>query len=728
MSNLPSTAVLHVPAMDCPEEFSLIEKGLARVAGVSELHANYVDRTVYVKFVAGQLSPERLAAEITLIGFSATCRGAAEQQSVRDSLDRTRQARRWATAAGGALLLAAFAAWFVPGSVGAVGSQALAVASTIASSVFVAQAAWRAVRLRALDMHVLMCLATVGGVATGNALEAATAMFLFGVSLFLEGYSLGRARKAVQSVLELSPPTAHRLTAAGAEDVAPDRLVPGDVVRVRPGERIPVDGVVVSGNSAVNQAPITGESLPIDKAPGDAVFAGALCVAGSLDVRATTSAAENTLTRIARLVEQAHATRSPTQRFVDEFARRYTPAIIALAIGLALGPPLIARGGVEWAAAAPASEWLHRALVMLVIACPCALVLSTPVTIVCGLFQAARRGIVIKGGEHLEAAGRITHVAFDKTGTLTTGDFCVTDVTPLAHLAPNEALAVAAAMEQHSVHPLAQAIVAEARRRGLQLPAAVEFQSRPGIGVFGVVDGQRCAVGGAALLRQLGVSPPTTEPRSANQVQQAAPEQHSGQFLVVGQTPAARFQLTDAPRPEAAKALAALRQLGVRRLTMLTGDQPAVAEHLMDQLKIDDYQAGLLPEEKVTQVQALSRAGDLAMVGDGVNDAPALAAARLGIALGSQASGTALETADVVVMTPDLRRVPELLALGRRCRQLLRQNIVLALGIKLAVLLLAAGGWASMWLAVGADVGASLLVIFNGMRILEPAGEGATKR
>lgn len=717
MPALINSAVLHVPAMDCPEEFVLIQRGLAQVAGVKQLHANYLDRTVHVRFDADRTSAQRLADQITRIGFPATCSKGAGAQAVRDSLDRTRRGRMLATVVGGALLALALAVRWVAGAASGA-SEALAIIATAASSLYVAQAAWRALRLRALDMHVLMCLAAMGGVLTGNALEAATAMFLFGVSLFLEGYSLGRARRAVRSVLELSPPAAHRLTAAGAEYVAPDQLQPGDVVRVRPGERIPVDGVVIAGGSAVNQAPITGESLPIDRRAGDEVFAGALCVEGSLDIRASTSAAQNTLARIARLVEQAHASRSPTQRFVDEFARRYTPAIIALAICLAVVPPLLAQAGVAWAAAASASQWLHRALVTLVIACPCALVLSTPITIVCGLYQAARRGIVIKGGEHLESAGRITRLALDKTGTLTTGQLQVVGVQAQDGISPDDVLRLAAALEQHSVHPIAQAILAQARRRGLSWPNAEDFQSRPGVGVFGAIAGKRYALGGAALAAELRVDADNGEPQSHT----AHPAGANCELLFIAQRSLlARIHLADAERPEARQALRQLRSLGIEQIVMLTGDQQSVAQRLAADLALDGFHAGLLPEAKLALVHEFARQGEWAMVGDGVNDAPALAAARLGVALGSQASAAALETADVVMMTPDLRRLPELFSLGRRCRQLLRQNIALALAIKLAVLILAAAGWASMWLAVGADVGASLLVIFNGMRILAPA-------
>jgi Cd2+/Zn2+-exporting ATPase len=601
------------------------------------------------------------------------------------------------------------------------GAGVLAIVATLVAGVPVARAGWRAVRLRVLDMNALMTIAAAGGMATGESLEAATAVCLFGVSLWLERYSLGRTRHAVGTLAALAPQVAHCQVGETLVNKHPDELVVGDVVLVRPGERIPIDGQVVNGASSVNEAPITGESMPVDKASGMRVFAGSLNGEGSLTLEVAAPAAESTLAGIQRLVDEAHADRSPTSRFIDRFASWYTPVVIVLALLAAIVPTALGYDG-----------WVHRALVLLVIACPCALVIATPVTIVCGLYHAARRGILIKGGEHLEAAAAIRCLAIDKTGTLTRGELDVVDVlvreTDSGTVSTQyDVLRIAAALERHSEHPLAKAIRRAtdlAADRNSAVAVAVErFEARRGFGVRGDIDGVTHLVGNAALFEssaQLGEN----DGRFIGQM--------SGQSdrvcVFVGTTKRLLgvILLEDELRPEASDVVVDLKTLGVDPIVVLTGDRAELATSLGDALGLDDVRADLLPAEKLDAVRELARTHEsMAMIGDGVNDAPALAAVRLGIAFGGAASATAIESADVVIIAPSLRRVAELLRLGRRCRRLLWQNIVAALAIKAVVLALAIMGVATMWMAVAADVGASLLVISNGMRLLRAKDRGA---
>ncbi|HVX63832.1 MAG TPA: cation-translocating P-type ATPase [Pirellulales bacterium] len=722
-----ASATFEVPALDCPEELSVIRKGLSRVDGVGELHPDYLNRRLRIEFDADRLDPSRIARRIQEIGFSAQW---LTSEAGGGAAASGLSAVRWTTLAGGALLLAAFGAYWLPGAAPA-WSAGLAIFSALVAGSSVARAAWRAVRIGAIDMNALMTLAAVGAIATGDYFEAATAMFLFGVSLWLESFSLRRARNAVRSLVELTPLTAHRFEQGEARDVPAAELQPGDRVLVKPGERIPVDGRVESGASAVDQAPITGESVPAEKSPGDAVFAGTINGEGALEVLAERTGGQSTLAQIARLVDQAQQSRSPTERFVDRFARRYTPAVIALALLIAVFPPIVAQWDVSWATAYTPWQWLHRGLVLLVIACPCALVISTPVTIVCGLHFGARRGLLIKGGQYLEQAGRIDSIAFDKTGTVTSGELEVLRVIAAPDVEDDQVLRVAAALESRSEHPAAQALLSAARSRGLAWEEPAEVSALRGVGVEGRYDGQTYYVGSPRLFRERGLPGAPSDgqlpPELLAQWPADLPRDTPATFALVGSSERllGGVLLVDRPRDGAAEAIADLKRLGVHPIVMLTGDRQTVARHVAAELHIDEVHAELLPADKV---QAVRRLADehprLAMVGDGVNDAPALAAAAVGIAFGSHASDVALETADVVVMSPRLEKVGELLRLGRRCRRILAQNIALALTIKAAVLLLAVAGpedLAKLWLAVAADVGASLLVISNGMRLVSGA-------
>jgi Cd2+/Zn2+-exporting ATPase len=712
-----TTTRLRVPALDCPEELSLIEKGLRRFRGVVDLAPDYLNRRLVVEHDA-QLDGASIAAEIRRLGFAAELMPPASAGQAAAPPLRIRRG----TPIGALLLLVGFVARLT--FVNPIAGNCFAIAATLIAGSNVARAGLRALRLRAMDMNVLMTLAAVGALASGDFFEAATAMVLFGVSLWLESYSLGRAQRAVRSLVELVPPRAHRFEGESLADVDAAMLAAGDRVLVKPGERVPVDGQVEQGASAVNQAPITGEAMPVEKQPGDAVYAGSVNGEGALVVKAGRPAAESTVAHIARLVEEAQRTRSPTERFVDRFARYYTPAVISLAVALATVPRAASWWMASWALAEPPGEWFHRALVLLVIACPCALVISTPVTIVCGLHAAARHGVLVKGGEFLERVGKVGAIAFDKTGTLTEGIAQVTRVVAAPGVSDNELLSVAAAVESRSEHPLALAVVSAARHRQVSWKSADEVAALRGLGVRGRIDGKTWYVGNAALFSQPPLGGDGHAHPAAEQPFKALFSETGATIVLAGGE--RRFLgalvIEDRPRADAPAALAELRRLGIRRLMLLSGDRKAAVRQVAKDLGIEEYHADLLPQEKVDQIRALSLTHPrLAMVGDGVNDAPALAASWLGIAFGSQASDTALETADVVVLSAQMSLLPRLVRLGRQTRAILTENIALALGIKAVVLLAAVAGpheVARLWLAVAADVGATLLVVANGMRLL----------
>lgn len=716
-----------IEALHCADEFALIQAALSSSDGIVEISPNYVSRTLRVTYSPDETSASNVRQQLRDIGFPPT----AESSSTGEPAPASHSAKLRLTTVFSGFLLAVGLLGHLFAST-AFWPVCLAIAATLLAGWPVVLAAWRAIRVRRIDMNVLMSMAAAGALATGQWFEAATAMFLFGVAIWLESYSMGRAHRAVRSLVNLTPPVAHRILPqagnnlqvfgqseqqADVEDVPVEQLSIGDQILVKPGERIGVDGVVWSGQSAVDQAPITGESVPVDKGEGDWVYAGSLNGNGLLVIQNERSANDTTLAQVRRLIEQAEAARSPTQRFVDRFAARYTPAVIALAVCLAIVPPLLATLNSPWPAEADFLEWFHRGLVLLVIACPCALVISTPITVVCGLHRAAKHGILIKGGEFLEAMAHPDCVAFDKTGTLTVGRPQVVDVVSESGRSLEEVLQLAASLEAGSGHPLAAAIVDAAEKRGLVRSAADQVHSLPGVGVEGNVGGQAVIVASPRHFEADGFE-------LSSEVGQALGAKDAATVAMVAKDKSVigAILLADQPRPNAKSTIEGLRSRHVSRIAMLTGDHHAAAEAMARQLGIDEVYADLLPADKVTTVEELSRqTSNLVMVGDGVNDAPALAAARVGVAMGSQSSDTALETADVVIMAPRLSRLPELIRVARSTRRRLIENISLAILIKGIVLVLAALGQATMWMAVAADVGASLLVVFNGMRLLGPA-------
>jgi Cd2+/Zn2+-exporting ATPase len=572
----------------------------------------------------------------------------------------------------------------------------------------VAKAFYALKRLRA-DMNLLMTVAVTGAMLINQWLEAATVSFLFSLSLAIESWSVGRARHAVEALLDLAPSTARIKNTDGREAIVQaSEIEPGTCFIVAPGEKFALDGIVVCGASSVNQAPITGESIPVGKHNGDEVYAGSINGEATLEIQATKTASDTTLAHITRLVEEAHSKRAQAEQWVEKFARIYTPIVMLLAFMVFLIPPLFLQG--LW------QDWFYRSLVLLVIACPCALVISTPVSIVAALACAARQGILIKGGLYIEAPARLNAIAFDKTGTLTGGMPVVSGVYPFSGHTEAELLSRAAALEARSSHPLAQAIMRYSRSRDIEVESADNVNVLAGKGVTGQFRETNFWLGSHRYL--LERSQETQEISH-----KALMLEQSGQTVIaIGteQHVCGLIAISDQPRPGIKASLQSLRKAGIKHLVMLTGDNQVTAEHIAAQVGLDEVHAQLLPADKVERVSHMvERYGQVAMVGDGINDAPALARANLGIAMGVMGSDAAIETADIALMGDDLSKLPWLIRHSKRTLNIIRQNIVFALSLKAAFAILAFAGLATLWEAIAADTGASLLVVGNGLRLLK---------
>jgi Cd2+/Zn2+-exporting ATPase len=615
------------------------------------------------------------------------------------------------------ILLGAFSQW--NGRSGAaIAAFAVAIVLSIRQP---AKQAWRSLRARRLDINTLMVVAVAGAIALGDWWEAATVIWLFDVAEWLEGWTVRRARSAVRSAMAVMPERALVRRDGAERDVAAADVVIGDVVIVRPGERIPVDGLLVAGGTDVDQSPITGESWPVEKLPGDTVLGGTMNGMGAFEMAATAPAASSAVARIVHMIEEAQARRAPTQQFVDRFARRYTPAVMLLALVVAFLPPAAGWIMIGSSAARAAgfetslAVWTYRALMLLVAACPCALVISTPVAIMSALTSAARQGVLIKGGAHLERAAEITCVAFDKTGTLTQGRVTVTDVKGVGGTSAHGVLGVAAALESRSEHPIGRAIVTHARTAGVAVCSGDDFRALPGLGAEARVDDAEVIVGSHRLFEDRQLCTPSLHAEfelMAERGETTVLVGRGGEGLgVIG--------LGDSPKVAGAGAIGALRDAGVKHIALLTGDQRRTADRLHTAFGLDDVHADLLPADKVSCVEVLrAQYGPVLMVGDGVNDAPALAAADLGVAMGTGGSHLAVEAADVTLVGDDLTKLPYLLRLGKRTLSIIRANVAIALGLKLAFIVLAVFGITSLWMAVLADTGASLIVTANSLRLL----------
>ncbi len=566
------------------------------------------------------------------------------------------------------------------------------------------------------DMNLLMTVAVAGAIGLGEWFEAGTVSFLFALSLTLEAWSVGRARRAVEALMSLAPEQARVMRDGVAAELPPGEVRPGEHFLVLPGERFPLDGLVAAGASEVDQAPITGESVPVPKAEGDEVFAGTINGSGALDLVSTRPAEDTTLARIARLVADSQADRSESEQWVDRFARVYTPIVFASALAVTVVPPLLFGG--SW------DDWIYRGLVLLVIGCPCALVISTPVSIVAALAAAASNGVLVKGGRLMELPAQIDVVALDKTGTLTEGRPRVVEIVVMAEHDEAGLLARAAAIEQRSEHPVARAVLEYARVRGIEAMPAEAVQAIAGKGAEGTVEGRRFWVGSHRWLEERGQETPELHARLVEL------SSAGRTVVVVGNEThvCGLIALADSLRDDARASIEALRRAGVNRIVMLTGDNEPTARAIAAEAGIDDVWAELLPEDKVTAVDALELDGArVAMVGDGVNDAPALARASLGVAMGAAGTDVAIETADIALMGDDLAKLAWLIGHSRRTLSIIRQNTAFALAVKVLFVVLTFAGVASLWGAIAADIGASLLVVFNALRLLRGSAEGTPR-
>lgn len=696
------TTKLSIAKMDCPTEETLIRNKLGTVAGVADLDFNLMQRTLSVRH-ANQVLPDVLVA-LQALGFEAQVVDTAEVASP-SAAPVTTPTNWWPL---GISLVTASAAeavyWLHNGNHWSVVVLALVAVFTGGLSTY--KKGWIALKNRNLNMNALMSIAVTGAMLIGHWPEAAMVMVLFALAEVIEAKSLDRARNAIRGLLDLTPEQATVQQADGTwREVGAKQITIGARVRVKPGERIALDGEVLEGRSAVNQAPITGESLPVEKSPGDSVFAGTINESGSFEYRVTALANNSTLARIIHAVEAAQGSRAPTQRFVDQFARWYTPVVFGVAIAVALLPPLFM--GAAWL------DWIYRALVLLVVACPCALVISTPVSIVSGLAAAARHGILIKGGVYLEEGRKLRWLALDKTGTITHGKPAQTDFVTWGNALASDSRSIAASLAARSDHPVSKAVAQAAQTDGVALLDVAEFNALPGRGVQGQINGATYHLGNHRMLEELGQCTPELE-------QRIAALETAGKtvvMLVGAKAVHALFAVADTIKDSSRTAIAELHALGINTM-MLTGDNPHTAQAIAAQAGIDRAQGNLLPDDKLREVELLAIKGKVGMVGDGINDAPALARADIGFAMGAAGTDTAIETADVALMDDNLRKIPTFVRLSRATAQVLMQNIVLALGIKAVFLVLTFTGQATMWMAVFADMGASLLVVGNGLRLL----------
>ena len=705
-SEIPSKnkAIYRIENMDCPTEEALIRKKLASVSGIESLDFNLMQRMLTVGHNLNSL--DAIESALGSIGMQAVLQSG--QTSTKDSSIEPIPKKNWwplavagitATLAEIMELLQLGNQWIV---------IALVIASIASGGLTTYKKGWIALKNGNLNINALMSIAVTGAMAIGSWPEAAMVMFLFTLAEVIEAKSLDRARNAIRGLLDLTPETATVQQADGSWVLTDVKAIAlGALVRVRPGERIALDGILISGNSAVNQAPITGESLPVDKIVGDEVFAGTINQTGSFEYKVTAEATHSTLARIIHAVEAAQGSRAPTQRFVDQFAKIYTPAVFLLAVLVAVLPPLLM--AQSW------QEWIYKALVMLVIACPCALVISTPVTIVSGLAAAARKGILIKGGAFLEAGRSMKVLAVDKTGTLTYGKPAQTDFFALSSN-DKHIHEIAISLAARSDHPVSLAIAHANQEQKNDLKTVDSFEAILGRGVKGVIEGNLYYLGNHRLIEELGLCSDDIENRLLPLEQQGKTA-----VLLTNQTEVlAIIAVADTVRETSKQAIDELHQLGVTTI-MLTGDNQHTAKAIGKQVGVDEIMGNLLPEDKLKIIDSRLKKDPnvkVGMVGDGINDAPALARASIGFAMGAAGTDTAIETADVALMDDDLRKIATFIRLSKSTALILTQNIVLALGIKAIFLVLTFTGQATMWMAVFADMGASLLVVANGLRLL----------
>ncbi len=686
-----------VEGMDCAACAVTLQKA---VTALRDVEAAEVSFGAGMMSVSGTAEDELVQATTVKAGYRAR---PLSQRSAPQAPFWRRDARAISASASVLLLLIAVIVHLAGGP-----EEPVYLASMAVGGWPILRAASGALQQRSLDMNVLMGMAALGAVGIGAYGEGAWVLVLFAVGTTLEALALERSRRSVSDLMDLAPSEVTILVDGIEQTIPADKVQVGALFVVRPGERLALDGTITDGDTAIDQSPITGESVPVDVGPGDDAFAGTLNAHGSITVRATKPAADSALSRVAALVQDAQASKAPSERFIDRFARIYTPLVFLAAFLLATVPLLF--GG-------ELNTWLYRALALLIVACPCSLVISVPVAVISAIGGAARAGILIKGGQALEDLATVRTVALDKTGTLTAGRPALTTIVAFDGLGEDEALALAAAVEGRSEHPLASAILDAARDRGLQIPASSAFTALPGRGAQATVDGRELWAGGPRLIHERAHRAPGELAQLAERGQTIIALGHEDQVLAL-------LALADQPRPEVAGLLAQLKAAGVSRTVMLTGDAEPVAAAIAAQAGLDEYRAGLLPEDKLAAIHELERDAPVAMVGDGINDTPALTAATVGVAMGAAGSDAALQSADVALMSDRLDRIALALTTARRARRIMRANVIASLLIKGVLVLLTPFGLVTLILAVAADMGMSLIVTLNAMRLLRTPHDG----
>lgn len=700
-----TTDIFLVGGLDCADCAGKVEKAVSRLDGVTEAKLSFATGKMKVVYDAALMDTSRIAKKISELGYKVDSEKSSSQSTVGLTLPQKwwQNPRSMATMISGILLaVLTIAEWalyqehtLIP----------LYIITLVIGGYHTAKSGYYSLRSLTFDMNFLMSVAVVGAAAIGQWGEAVTVVFLFSLGNTLQAYTMDKTRQSIRALMELTPLDALVRRDNKEQRLPIDEIQIGDVIIVKPGERIPMDGDIIDGQSSVNQATITGESMPIEKQPGDFVYAGTLNEHGSLEVVVSKLAQDSTLSKIMHLVEEAQAQKAPSQQFVDVFAKYYTPAVFILALGIAVIPWIIFNQ--------PFDVWFYRALVLLVISCPCALVISTPVSIVSAIGNASRHGVLIKGGAYLEKMGAIKAIAFDKTGTLTIGRPTVTDVLSMNGKTEEEILSMASSIEKFSEHPVAQAIVNKAK--GLPLVKATNFKALVGKGVQANINEHTIYVGNSRLFEELQYSLDTITPTLEELENQGKTVMLVGtQDVIYG-----ILAVADTVRENSLSAVQALRNVGVSAIIMLTGDNKRVAGTIADRLGMDAFYSDLLPEDKVSTVKQLANQyGSVAMVGDGVNDAPALAIADIGIAMGVAGSDVALETADIALMSDDLAKLGYVMELSRKTLAIIKQNIGFAIVIKIIFLIMTVLGAANLWMAVFADMGASILVTLNGLRLV----------
>ncbi|MCM0757297.1 cadmium-translocating P-type ATPase [Sporomusa sphaeroides DSM 2875] len=686
--------------MDCAAKF---EKQVTALPGVRQVNFNKVTGKLAIEGTADLEAIRRLGAEENYTINPISKASSPEQHKAQAASKKSWELRR-AIGSGVALAIG-------------YGLEKFGVPATVFIPIYIVamvlggwgnfKKAARALPRMNFNMSVLMSIAVIGALAIGQYEEGASVAFLYAISEMLEAWTMDKARRSIRDLMDIAPKTA-RIRRGGSEiEVPVEQIVTGDMMIIRPGEKIAMDGVIEKGESAINQAAITGESIPAEKGPGAEVYAGTLNTHGSLEVRVTKLVQDTTIAKIIHMVEEAQGKRAPSQAFVEKFAAIYTPVVMALAVGIIFIPPLFL--GYEWA------PWIYRGLALLVVSCPCALVVSTPVAIVSAISNAAKNGVLIKGGVYLEEMGSLSAIAFDKTGTLTKGEPVVTDIVPVDGTSQASLLQLAANLEARSEHPLAVAIVKAAQAEKMTITPVEDFTAITGRGAQGTINGQTVYIGNPRLFNELGIS---LAPVTA-QVERLQSEGKTAMIAGTKEKFLGLIAVADEVRDTSAAAIKALKTAGIQHTIMLTGDNTATAKAMAARVGIDEYRAELLPQDKVTAVQELlGKYGKVAMIGDGINDAPALALSTVGIAMGGAGTDTALETADIALMADDLSKLPFTIRLSQKTLNIIRQNIGFSLFIKAVALLAVFPGWLTLWLAILADMGASVIVTLNSLRLI----------